>query len=105
MKKGKGVTSLEIFPDGHDRKGHDAGTAPVVSLEYYEGELSLRVFADRNSDTFTHKISLAGARRGLFADPVEGFKQALADPAPSTPAPPGPGHLPIGEEDEDDIPF
>lgn len=52
---------LFIHVDGYGDKCSKDGSGLVVGLDYFEGKLTVRVWADINNENATHNIDLEGA--------------------------------------------
>lgn len=55
-------SEITVSIDGHGCANLDAHFAPVICLEWENGEFRLTVYSDINDEEPTHTISLAGAR-------------------------------------------
>lgn len=55
-------TSIEIGVDGYEDRTAAFGYARPIHIEYYEGKLMVRIWADANSEEPTHVIDMSGAK-------------------------------------------
>lgn len=60
---------IDIGAKGYGSYTMEDGSGFPVYIEFYEGKLMLRVWADINSEEPTHTISLEGARESLRKEP------------------------------------
>lgn len=57
-----GVSGLYLGFDGYQDSA-DENYGYIVKIDYYEGELSVLVWGDKEDEDYTHKIPLSGAKR------------------------------------------
>ena len=61
--------TIEIGFQGYGEADAAIGYGRPITIEFYEGKLILRVWADTNSEDPTHVIDLSGAQESLYKDP------------------------------------
>lgn len=75
-----GPSGLTVAIQGHGLKTMDDDCNEIIHLDYYDGVLTLVVWADINCEEPTHKIPLAGARLSERAhDPNEAAENVAVD--------------------------
>lgn len=55
-------SAIAILPAGYSTFGEPQGAGSPLYLEYYQGALTLHVWADITQEDTTHRIPLSGAR-------------------------------------------
>jgi hypothetical protein len=54
--------------DGYGDKGSPPGMGQPVLIEFYEGKIMVRLWADINQEDPTHQIDMSGAKESLLKD-------------------------------------